>query len=108
MPTFSRPRFWVKGRRPTHTSSTSQLRVSALPPAAASTLTHTHTHTHTHTLTHTHTHTHRHTHTHTDSALSDRLASASAHRLLFRTAFQVQFKDCKAKHGVFQCKTFFV
>lgn len=38
MPTVSRPRFWVKGRLPMQTSSTSQVRVSFFPPAAASTL----------------------------------------------------------------------
>lgn len=38
MPTLSRPRFWVKGRLPMQTSSTSQVRVSFFPPAAASTL----------------------------------------------------------------------
>lgn len=38
IPTFSRPKFWVKGRLPMQTSSTSQVRVSFFPPAAASTL----------------------------------------------------------------------
>lgn len=44
MPTESRPRFWVKGRLPIQTSSTSHVKVSFFPPAAASTLKHANRH----------------------------------------------------------------
>ena len=38
IPSSSSPKFWVKGRRPMQTSSTSQVITSALPPEAASIL----------------------------------------------------------------------